>query len=310
MLIRNCPVCQTELVYGTKQSMNVASKLNTKCRKCGGVETSKKLRGREKSEAHRTHISEGKKGRSWVAMLERKYGREGAETLLRSHAEVSRERGLRDNPMRGKNWKDMVMAKNGENAAGVLAHHSECARDANGMQGRSVYQVWEEKYGKEVADSKLEKLKEGRRSRMAGSGNPMWGSPAPLGSGGGWSGWYNGLYFRSLLELAFMLELDTRGVNYVSAECLRFRVHYTYQGKDYTYYPDFYLPEEDGVVELKPLRRTQEGRFLAKKEAASKMFNYRVVTDVEVPKITRDQLKQLVDVKKVKLLPKWQERLN
>jgi len=38
----------------------------------------------------------------------------------------------------------------------------------------------------------------------------MYGKPAPIGSGNGWSGWYKGWYFRSLLELSFMINVIER----------------------------------------------------------------------------------------------------
>lgn len=178
------------------------------------------------------------------------------------------------------------------------------------MQGKSVYQVWEEKYGADTADEKMSVLKNKRSENAKGRNNPMWGKSAPVGSGSGWSGWYSGIYFRSLLELSFMLQLEAEGVQYTSAECRRFRVKYFYQNKECTYYPDFYLPEEGIVVELKPFQRTQEGRFLAKQEAASKIFNYRVVTDVDVKTISRSQLLELVQKERVTLIKRWADRLG
>jgi hypothetical protein len=34
----------------------------------------------------------------------------------------------------------------------------------------------------------------------------MYGKPSPQGSGNGWSGWYKGKYFRSIMELSFIVE--------------------------------------------------------------------------------------------------------
>ena len=111
MLTRNCPTCQVEIVYKTKQGLNVANKKSKRCRKCGGAETSKKLKGRVRSDEHKARISESKKGHSWIAILERKYGKDGAAGVIRDHAQISRERSLNSNPMKGKNWKNVVGLK-------------------------------------------------------------------------------------------------------------------------------------------------------------------------------------------------------
>ena len=68
----------------------------------------------------------------------------------------------------------------------------------NGMYGRNDYEVWIEKYGKDEADKRLDALKQKLSVAFSGVNNPMYGKPTPQGAGNGWSGWYNGWYFRSL----------------------------------------------------------------------------------------------------------------
>ena len=58
----------------------------------------------------------------------------------------------------------------------------------NGMKGRSVYSVWIEKYGKDIADEKMSNLKTKLSIANAGVNNPMYGKPSPHGSGYGWQG--------------------------------------------------------------------------------------------------------------------------
>ena len=61
--------------------------------------------------------------------------------------------------------------------------------------------TFEEFYGQE----KAKVIKEKFSLRMRGKNNHMYGKPSPNGSGNGWSGHYGSFYFRSLLELSFLI---------------------------------------------------------------------------------------------------------
>jgi hypothetical protein len=63
--------------------------------------------------------------------------------------------------------------------------------------------TYEELYGKEKAN----KMKNNLSILNSGSKNKMYGKPSPQGSGNGWSGWYKGWYFRSLIELSYMVNV-------------------------------------------------------------------------------------------------------
>lgn len=140
--------------------------------------------------------------------------------------------------------------------------------------------------------------------RCKGSLNPMYGKPAPMGSGSGWSGWFKGRYFRSLLELSFMLANPTAQ----SAE--RLSIKYMFNGRQRTYRPDFIL--DDKIIELKPnaLLSTSENR--AKFEAARAQLGeaFIVLTDRDVLKLQLNELAMLVQAGTVSLIAKYQERLN
>ena len=139
----------------------------------------------------------------------------------------------------------------------------------------------------------------------------MWGKNAPHGSGGGWSGWYRGDYFRSLMELAFMVQAKEEGRRLESGESGEFTIPYAFNGVTRTYRPDFYCPDSDEIVEIKPSARTHEPLFLAKKLAATEAYRvYRVVTETELTPVGVDKLAILVQNGEVLLLPKWQERLS
>lgn len=133
----------------------------------------------------------------------------------------------------------------------------------NRMYGRSVYSIWEEKYGKEEADRRLEITKSKHSQNNSGEGNPMYGKPTPNGSGNGWKGWYKGQYFRSLRELTFMIQHDGR---FISAE--KIRIKYKFNEKQRTYAPDFIIGTR--LIEIKPIKLHDSPNNVAKFEAAEK----------------------------------------
>jgi hypothetical protein len=53
-------------------------------------------------------------------------------------------------------------------------------------------------------------MKKKMSDSISGEKNFWFGKPSPVGSGNGWSGWYKGWYFRSLLELSFMIKVIER----------------------------------------------------------------------------------------------------
>lgn len=115
----------------------------------------------------------------------------------------------------------------------------------------NVYDQKVLKEGKESADLWLKEFKEVISKKNTGEGNPMYGKPAPTGSGNGWKGWYNGKFFRSLRELQFMIE----NPSYVSAETKFWSAEYKdYKGTKRTTRPDFVDLESKTVVECKPNR--------------------------------------------------------
>jgi hypothetical protein len=68
------------------------------------------------------------------------------------------------------------------------------------------------------------------------------------------SGYYKNIYYRSSYELVFLEYCDKNNIIVTSAENKEFRVRYVASnGKNKFYYPDFYLPDYDIIVEIKPI---------------------------------------------------------
>ena len=146
--------------------------------------------------------------------------------------------------------------------------------DKNPMYGKCNYDVWVEKYGvakaKELQDLTNKKLS----AIFSGAGNPMYGKPAPQGSGNGWSGWYKGWYFRSLKELSFVINhLEKNQLSWRTAESKDLAISYVDpKGKKRTYFADFLVSDKE-LVEVKPTKLKSSIIVKLKQEAAINFCN-------------------------------------
>ena len=79
----------------------------------------------------------------------------------------------------------------------------------------------------------------------------MYGKPSPQGSGNGWSGWYKGWYFRSLLELSYMiLVIERFNISWSNGEKIKI-TYKNFSGINRNYFPDFLLNNKY-IIEIKP----------------------------------------------------------
>lgn len=134
---------------------------------------------------------------------------------------------------------------------------------------KPIYDCWLNKYGKEIADQKLESFKAKLSIRNSGEGNPMYGKPCPCGGGNGWSGWYKGWFFRSLGELSFMVNtIELQNLSWLSAETKECAINYIDdKGNKRTYFPDF-LVDGTRLIEIKPKKLWNLDTNLQKKKYA------------------------------------------
>jgi predicted nuclease of restriction endonuclease-like RecB superfamily len=89
----------------------------------------------------------------------------------------------------------------------------------------------------------MKKIVANRRS-YKGKNNPMYGKPAPKGSGIGKGQYYKNIWLRSSYEVIYAKQLDKTGIKWLY-EFKRFNLG------DTTYIPDFYLPDLDMYIEVK-----------------------------------------------------------
>lgn len=184
---------------------------------------------------------------------------------------------------------------------------------SNGMFGKSFYDIWVERLGKEEADRKYAEWLSVQSKNSSGPNNPMFGKPSPRGSGGGWGGWYKGWYFRSLRELSYMISvIEAKNHKWRSAEVKEFDIPYiNYDGISRTYRPDFILNEKT-LVEIKPKRLMETPSNVLKKEAAIQFcsdngLEYRVV-DVKI--LETDMLIKLFEDGIIQFNKKYQKRME
>lgn len=183
--------------------------------------------------------------------------------------------------------------------------------ESNPMYGKNFYMIWVEKYGKDIADEKLQTYKKNMSKKNVGESNPMYGKPAPVGSGNGWSGWYKNWYFRSLLELSYMINVIERfNIEWESAEKKSLTVEYTNcLGNKRTYQADFLLNKKY-LVEIKPKRLRNTADNLLKKEAANNfcLKNNLIYKVTSCQALTNDELKNLIETKKIILTKRYYEK--
>lgn len=164
---------------------------------------------------------------------------------------------------------------------------------------KQIGKTYEERFGEEKAADMKQRCSE----RNKGERNGMYGKPSPVGSGNGWSGWYQERYFRSLLELSFMVQFPAA----VSAASIRIK-YVDYDNKEKTYSPDFLL--DDKIIEVKPKKLLGSASNLQKFQAARDLLGdkFIVMTDRDINRLDKDKIKELVDLGRVRFIERYKKK--
>lgn len=122
------------------------------------------------------------------------------------------------------------------------------------------------------------------------------------------SGWYNGLYFRSSLELSFLIQ--NKDTFFSSCENDKYKIIYNDNGKQRVYYPDF--TDGEIVYEIKPtgLLGTRINKLKIQEGIKVHGDNYKVITEIESPYITKGLIRDLIDSGKIKLTDRAEKVLE
>jgi hypothetical protein len=190
--------------------------------------------------------------------------------------------------------------KNNPNYGGKYSKAEACSAIAKARKGKSnkIY------YGEE----KAEKIRKLMSTASSGENNPMFGKPSPTGSGNGWSGWYNGFFFRSILELSYLKRLFDNGVKVESSEASKFRIPYIFNGVKRTYFPDYYLPESKFFIEIKPSNLLNAESNIAKFEAAKLLHgdNFKVITEKDFMRLSTKEVSDLRAANMIKFTDRYE----
>jgi hypothetical protein len=155
----------------------------------------------------------------------------------------------------------------------------------------------EERLGKEKSDI----LRKKRSENVKGDKNPMFGKPAPIGSGASKQGWYKNIYFRSILELSFIINyLEKNNIEYINCDQnIDFRIKYLIDEKERNYFPDFFLVKEKILIEIKPLYWKENCNIVKLKEKFAilwcyeKKYKYKLYTEMDFDRLNKHELSNL-----------------
>ncbi len=271
--VRLCPMCNGEHIYASKDMFIRAKTKNTMCSSCSGRKNIKIFRDNNN-------------------------GFVGT-----------------DNPFFGQkhNKHTLEILKNVDKSYTKTKEFSKAV--IIGMDGnfnrKPVYDCWVDRYGKEKADELQLELSRKKSIAWRGKNNPMYGKPSPPGSGNGWSGWYNGIFFRSIMELSYMVYLDNNDIIYTIAETTEYRVKYIdVNGIDKYYFPDFVLKDSSNIIEVKPKRLTNTLLNKLKFKAAKLKYvdKFKIITEDDIPKLCDDEIKELYNNKVIVFTDRYEQK--
>lgn len=185
---------------------------------------------------------------------------------------------------------------------GDYEHTKGWRRTAEKIRGKHLEDVYGEEKGKEIR-KRLSKV-------TSGKNNPMYGKPAPSGSGNGWSGWYKGFYFRSLLELSYLISKSSLE-KIKSAEYIKIP-YINWEGRDRNYIPDYI--EDNNLIEIKPKSLLGTVDNKAKIKAAKKYciehgLNFIVLTEDNIQK-DFNKIRELYLSNEVQFIERYKEKME
>lgn len=281
---RECPECGKEVCFTNKYNRNAAVKQKRPCKSCSSIAKNKKY-GNNKYFIERY----GTKGKNT--------GKDNA-FYGRKHSEESKKKISQN--------RDMSFSKTDDFKKKISKVTSG---KNNPMYGKTYYDIWVLKYGKEEADKREEVRRKKLSKALSGENNPMYGKPSPQGSGNGWSGWYKGWFFRSLKELSYMINvIEKNNSKWRTAETKDLRIPYIdYKGDNRTYTADFLVDEEE-LIEVKPEKLKSSITVRLKAKAARKFCKEQglVYKIVDVVKLTKDKIKELHDKQIIKFTKRYE----
>jgi len=222
-----------------------------------------------KSEDVKEKISKSKTGiKQGSEQIEKRINNTNQELKEQKRKQTSLKRYGVDNPSKLKTISDKISSSNsGKKCIRTPDHQQKIIRSKklNGTLGHKS------KTKDSIRNSLL---------RLYQSENP----PITISDNTGGhhkTGYYENLFYRSSYELIFIKFCKENNILLESAETKEFRVLYQYLEKKHFYYPDFYLPEYDIIIEVKPNSKLIDDVTQVKIDAGMKVHNNFTIIDEE-----------------------------
>lgn len=306
--IRNCPSCNKEIKYIKKRSFILACKNYTLCMSC--VKLKNKL-----PIILTRHCPQCQKIIHHTRESNRKVA-EKKNSLCYKCSYLNKNYSGNNNPFYGKKHSEESKKKmsNFNSKIRILSDDLIQLAKINLAKVRNkrpLYNIWLEKFGKNIADQKVLECKNKQSTSNSGINNPMYGKPSPQGSGNGWSGWYKNWFFRSIRELSYMIKILEGQQLIWKIPDKNFKIPYTdYAGNIRMYFPDFIV--ENKIIEIKPCKLHNSPKILAKKKAAEEFCNSRNMTYelIDPLLLSEEEIKDLYINKNIIFLKKYDDKFR
>lgn len=202
------------------------------------------------------------------------------------------------NRYKGKKIEEIVGEERGDKIRKLLSFQRLGEKNHNYQGRHQKFPVRTGSFIEQYGEEKAAIIKKKISIATTGSNNPMYGKPSPKRSGSGISGHFKQYYFRSLLELTFILNMLDKNIKFESCDGHKnFRFNYKINGIDKTYFPDFYLKDTDEFIEVKPARQTVNEIVILKSLAVKESgHNFRFVTEKDLLRINKDELMKMISI--------------
>ena len=178
------------------------------------------------------------------------------------------------------------------------------------MKNNSYYKIWVKKYGQETAD-KMNKECSLKKS-VKGERNFWFGKTPPYGSGNGWSGWYKGWFFRSLLELSYMVNvIEKNNLKWETGESSKYKIVFTHKNQIKNYFPDFIIEDRE-MIECKPKNLWQTELIINKSKAAEDFCkkNKLIYSLIDIEKLSHEEIYSLYEKKDLIWIDRYQKKFE
>ena len=262
MILTELEICKDRRGWRSKDGFRGMQLIDVCCDKCKHVFNSSYNCVRNNREKHHKDLCGGcRSAAANIANSSRRKGKTFEEILGTEKANKAREK------------LKLYVGERASNFGGKFNGPGQHIANA-----KRIGKTYDEQYGKEKGDLIKKKLS------RCGEKNHMFGKAAPVGSGRGISGMYEGFHFRSTLELTFIKHLVTIKIPFVCGESKEYRVEYEKDGCKRNYYPDYVLGTGE-IIEIKPSRLINSDDNKLKFAAAINLYRerFKVLTEKDFP---------------------------